>query len=62
MFKLIQLLELVLSLLEFSNKLVEFGSSGNRWRFCSGRDVCYTRVDFCVKKFRSNVKSNVKLN
>ena len=49
MFKLIQLHELVLSLLEFNDKLVEFGSSENKWRFCSGRDVCYARVDFCVK-------------
>ena len=46
MFKLIELLELVLSLLEFSDKLAESGFSENRWRVCSGRDVCYTRVDF----------------
>ena len=51
-FNLIELLELVLSLLEFCDKLVEFGSSENRWRIGSGRrigsgtDIYYTKIDF----------------
>ena len=44
--KLIELLELVFIWLEFSGKLVEFGSSEKRWRVCSGTDICYTRIDF----------------
>lgn len=44
-FKLIELPELVLSLLEFCDKLIEFGCGDNRWRVSIWRDFCYTRVD-----------------
>ena len=46
-FKLIGLIELVLSLLKFCDIFIEFGSGENRCkRVCSRRDVCYRRVDF----------------
>ena len=45
-FKLIDLVELVLSLAEFCIKLFEFSLGESRWKACSKRSVCSPRFGF----------------